>query len=376
MEKNDFKKNNLDEFFMHEALKLAELGKGFTSPNPLVGCVIVKENKIIGRGYHHKFGNPHAEIEAINNAFSLGNKIEGACLYVNLEPCSHYGKTPPCAERLVKEKISRVVIGMRDPNELVNGKGINILRNANIQVIESCLENDAKWLNRGFIRVHTLKRPYVTLKAASSLDGKLALKNGSSKWITNEEARIAAHALRAENDAVLVGIGTVLTDNPELTVRHVKGNNPKRIILDKDLRTPLDAKILNSDGKCVIFCGENANQEKIKSLENSGAKIIKANYENNNISLRFVLEYLALNEGILNLMVEGGAKILNSFIRENLADYMKIFFAPKILGEGISFGTGMNFDSVSDAPILIDVKSQMLNQNILLEGRFQCSPDL
>ena len=383
MEKNE--KKVFDELFMRKAITLAESGRGFTSPNPLVGCVIVKDNEIIGEGYHHKFGNPHAEIEAINDAFSHGKNIEGSCLYVNLEPCSHYDKTPPCAERLVREKISRVVIGMRDPNQLVNGKGINILRNANIEVQESCLENESKWLNRGFIRVHTLKRPWITLKAASSLDGKLAVSNGESKWITNEKSRAAAHALRAENDAVLVGIKTVLKDDPELTVRHVKGNNPKRVILDRNLVIPIDAKIINSDGKCIIFTDDKPPKEKVKILQDKGVKIIMTecdkthplrNGEIGNILLQPVLEHLAMNEGILNLMVEGGARILNSFIKENLADYMKIFFAPKILGEGLSFGDGMFLSSVSEARMLKDMKTQILDDDILIEGRFKCSQDL
>ncbi len=389
MEKTNFN----DEFFMRKAIELAKIATGFTSPNPLVGCVIVKDGEIIGQGYHHEAGKSHAEIEAINNAYESGNaaKIPGSCLYVNLEPCSHFGKTPPCANRLVQEKISRVVIAMRDPNELVNGKGVNILREANIEVVESCLESEARWLNRGFVKFHTHGRPWVNLKAASSLDGKLALKNGISKWLSGEKSRVKAHMLRAENDAVLVGVNTVLNDDPELTVRIFADNhefhNPKRVILDRFLRTPLDAKIINSDGKCVIFCGEFMSKdesEKAQKFRDLGVKVIEScldttpplrNGEIGELILAPILEHLAREEGVMNLLVEGGAKILNSFIRENLADYMYVFFAPKIIGEGLSFGTGLSLRDLSGAKILRDVKSEMFDQDVLIEGRFECSQD-
>ncbi|MBR1438834.1 MAG: bifunctional diaminohydroxyphosphoribosylaminopyrimidine deaminase/5-amino-6-(5-phosphoribosylamino)uracil reductase RibD, partial [Synergistaceae bacterium] len=197
--------------FMTRALSLALNGQRMTSPNPMVGCVIVKDSKIIGEGWHHKCGNPHAEIEALNDAHSRGEDVRGSTVYVTLEPCSHYGKTPPCADRLVKEGVNEVFIAMRDPNPKVNGKGIAILREAGIKVTElSEFEEQAKFLNRGFVFVYKYGRPFVTLKAAMSLDGRMCLDNGSSKWITGIEARTEAHRLRAENDAVLVGIGTVL----------------------------------------------------------------------------------------------------------------------------------------------------------------------
>ena len=358
---------------MKKALSLALNGRGGTSPNPLVGCVIVKDNEIIGEGWHHWYGYPHAEIEAINDAQAHNKNIEGSTFYVTLEPCSHYGKTPPCAERLVKEKISEVVIAMRDPNIKVNGKGIEILRNAGIKVTElhGEIEAEAKWLNRGFVFVHKYKRPFVTLKAALSLDGKICLANNSSKWLTGIEARTKAHEIRAENDAVLVGVNTVLNDDPELTVRHVKGINPKRIILDTSLKTPLDAKIISNDGKCIILTLENENSEKAKKLKDKGSEVITLE----NLSVKNVLDVL-ISKGVLNLMVEGGASVLSSFIKSGLADYVNFFYAPKILGEGKGFELDMNFNSVSEAFSINNIKSCLIGKDIFMEGRLSCSPDL
>lgn len=368
------------ELYMKKALSLALNGRGGTSPNPLVGCVIVKDDEVIGEGWHHRYGHPHAEIEAINDAQARNKNIEGSIFYVTLEPCSHYGKTPPCAERLVKEKISEVVIAMRDPNEKVNGRGIEILRNAGIKVTElhGELENESKWLNRGFVFVHKYKRPFVTLKAALSLDGKMCLANNSSKWLTGIEARTKAHGLRAENDAVLVGVNTVLSDDPELTVRHVKGINPKRIILDTSLKTPLDAKIIGNDGKCIILTLENENSERAKKLKDNGAEVVTLS----ELSVKNILDVLVskpacrADMGVLNLMVEGGANVISSFIKSGLADYVNFFYAPKILGEGRGFELGMNFNSVSEAFSLNNIKSGLIGKDIFMEGRLSCSPDL
>ena len=354
---------------MKRALSLASLGLKRTSPNPMVGCVIVKNNKIIGQGWHKKYGNPHAEIEALNDAKNRGEDVRGSTLYVTLEPCSHYGKTPPCANRIVSEGISEVVMAMRDPNPKVNGNGIKILREAGIKIMElgGEFEEKAKFLNRGFICVHTKCRPFVNIKAAMSLDGRMCLNNGSSKWLTGIEARTEAHKMRAENDAVLVGIKTVLTDNPALTVRHVKGINPFRIIFDTNLATPSNAKIIGNDGKCLIFTSENAKREKIKILENSGAKITALPLKNNHIDIKSALEYMA-QRGILTLMAEGGAEILSSFLREKFADYASIFIAPKILGEGGNLDLKMNFNSVKDAFKLKDIKIKILGSDILIKG--------
>ena len=275
------------EDYMKRALDLAILGRGKTSPNPLVGCVIVKDNKIIGEGWHKEYGKNHAEIEAINDAKSKNEDIKNSTFYVTLEPCSHFGKTPPCANRLVDEGVKEVVIAMRDPNPKVNGNGIKILTEAGIKVTELTgeIQEKAKWINRGFIFVQKYKRPFITLKAAMSLDGKMCLDNSESKWITGIEARTESHLIRSENDAVLVGVNTVLKDDPELTVRHVKGENPLRVILDRNNRTPLNAKIRNDENYLILNC-----------------------------DIKSALEVL-VEKGILNLMVEGGSEVLSSFLK-------------------------------------------------------------
>ena len=244
-----------DEIFMTRALKLAVRGRGCVSPNPLVGCVIVKDNKIIAEGWHKKFGEAHAEINALNYAHDNNIDVTGATMYVSLEPCSHQGKTPPCAFKIVQEGIKKVVIAMQDINPLVNGNGIKILRDAGIEIVTGVCEREARYLNRGFISAFVRKRPYVTLKAAMSLDGKLALKNGDSKWITGLEARTEAHKIRSENDGVLVGVNTILYDDPALTVRLVDGVSPKRIVLDARLNIPSNSRVL----PCIILTSENEN---------------------------------------------------------------------------------------------------------------------
>ena len=331
---------------MRRALSLASLGMKKTSPNPMVGCVIVKDGRVIGEGWHKEYGHSHAEIEAINDALNHNESVKGSTVYVTLEPCSHYGKTPPCANRLIEEGISEVVIAMRDPNPKVNGRGIEILRSAGIKVTESDsdTEREAKNINRGFIFVHKYHRPFITLKAAMSLDGRLCLPNGSSKWITGIMSRTYAHKLRAENDAVLVGVNTVLNDDPELTVRNVTGINPVRVVLDRHNRTPLNAKVRD----CMILNHDNLHE---------------------------AMKYLA-EQGILTLMIEGGADVLSSFLREGLADYVNFFYSPKILGDGKNINMNIGIQSVKDSLSIKNVKYTQLGEDIMIEGRLSCSPDL
>ena len=347
---------------MKRALVLASLGMKKTSPNPMVGCVIVRDGRIIGEGWHRKYGGCHAEIEALNDAYRRGECVRGSTVYVTLEPCSHYGKTPPCANRLVREGVAEVVIAMRDPNPKVDGRGMKILRDAGITVTElTQFQDEAKTLNRGFVSVQKYGRPYVTIKAAMSLDGRMCLANGSSKWITGIEARTKAHAIRAENDAVLVGAGTVLADNPELTVRHVTGINPLRVILDSRLKTPSGAKVIGTDGKCVILtCKESGRVE--------GAEVVRVPEKNGHIDLHETLKYLA-GRGILTLMIEGGPEVISSFLREGLADYANIFYSPRILGEGKGIDINAGFESVNDALKLHDMKAVPMGRDIMIEGR-------
>ena len=360
---------------MKRAIALASLGLRKTSPNPIVGCVIVKDGRIIGEGWHKQYGGPHAEIEAINDAKSHNEDVSGSTVYVTLEPCSHYGKTPPCADRLIREGVAEVVIAMTDPNPQVNGKGIEILRNAGIKVTDlAAFRAEATRLNKGFFCVQEYHRPCVTIKAAMSLDGKMCLANGSSKWITGKLARIQTHKLRAENDAVIVGSGTVLADDPELTVRHVKGINPLRIVLDTKLKTPPTAKIIGTDGKCLIIAGTKADKTKQSLLEEAGAEVVRMPYFGARIDLNFVVKYLA-ERGILNLMVEGGPAVISAFVRERLVDCATIFTAPRILGEGKGFNLKMNCEDVEHAYRLVRIKTTMLGQDIMTEGLLKCSPD-
>ena len=361
---------------MSRALSLASKGLRTTSPNPMVGCVIVKDGRIIGKGWHHKCGNPHAEIEALNDAKSRGEDVSGSTVYVTLEPCSHYGKTPPCANRLVSEGVSEVMIAMRDPNPKVDGKGIAILREAGIKVTELPeFEEAAKFLNRGFVFVHKYGRPFVSLKAATSLDGRMNLANGSSKWITGIESRTEAHRMRAENDAVLVGVGTVLSDDPELTVRHVEGINPLRVVLDSRLRTPTSAKVIGNDEKCLIITSEGADRQKLKALEEAGATVAEVPSRGGHVDIESALKYLA-GIGVLTLMVEGGSEVLSAFLREGVADYVRLFIAPRIFGEGKGINVDAGFRDVSEAFRLMDTKTRILGEDIMIEGRLTCSPDL
>ncbi|MBR0149812.1 MAG: bifunctional diaminohydroxyphosphoribosylaminopyrimidine deaminase/5-amino-6-(5-phosphoribosylamino)uracil reductase RibD [Synergistaceae bacterium] len=362
--------------YMSRALSLAAKGRGFTSPNPMVGCVIVKGGRVIGEGWHHQYGHPHAEIEAINNANSRGENVRGATVYVTLEPCSHYGKTPPCANRLVDEGVSEVIIAMEDPNPKVSGNGIKILREAGIKVtMLPEFQQEAMSLNRGFIFLHKHGRPFITLKAAMSLDGRMCLSNGASKWITGIEARTEAHRIRAMNDAVLVGVGTVISDDPELTVRHVEGINPLRVILDSSLKTPITAKAIGHDGKCLILTSENPDPQKLKALTDSGVEVATLPSRDGNIDLHSAVKYLA-GKGVLTLMVEGGPEILSAFLREGLADYAYVFTAPVIFGGGKSITFDAKFHDVKAALWLVDAKTKVLGNDIMTEGMLTCSPGL
>lgn len=361
-----------DEYYMRRALSLARRGTGHTSPNPLVGCVIVKNEQIIAEGYHHAYGMPHAEVEALRQA---GNRAEGATAYVNLEPCAHYGKTPPCAPQLVEAGVKRVVIGMVDPHAVVNGKGIDILKSHDVEVKTGIIEEECKWLNRGFIRRIKNNRPWFTLKTASTIDGKIALPNGESQWITSDEARNRAHLLRAEHDAILVGIQTVLCDDPSLTVRHTCGKSPLRVVVDTHLRTPQNASILKNEA-AVILAGESArNTKEHYILEKAGAELFFIPERDNHVDLSHAVKVLG-NRGINSVLVEGGATIASAFFKENLVDGVSLFIAPTIMGQGISLFERIVVPSL-DKLIRITVRNvSKAGQDIWIEGVPECSLDL
>lgn len=325
-----------DESYIQLALELAKKGRGSVSPNPLVGCVITKNNKIIGAGYHQKFGEDHAENNAIKSA---NESLEGSTLYVNLEPCSHQGKTPPCVERIIKEKIKRVVIGTLDLNPLVSGAGVKALKKAGIDVKVGILEKECADLNKFFFKYISTGIPYVSLKAAQTLDGFIADEEGYSQWISCEESRKFVHNLRAKYDAILIGAGTAKKDDPSLTVRMAEGKNPYRIILDSNLSLRPDLKIFkhNKDKKTIIVAlKENQSKKsKIKKYEKFGVKILFVKKNNSgNLHLKSMLK--AIGElSITSLLVEGGGEIFSSFFKRRLFDDMFLFISPKLIGKGV-----------------------------------------
>lgn len=339
-----------DQEYMQLALDLAASAKGKTNPNPLVGAVLVKDGVIVGTGLHRKAGEPHAEVHAFNMA---GKHAKGATLYVTLEPCSHYGKTPPCAKLVKESEVSRVVVAMQDPNSEVAGRGIKLLRDAGIQVEVGVLEQEARKLNERFIHNMITSRPFVISKFAMTLDGKLATHKGHSKWITGVEARVNVHQLRNEVDAILVGVGTVLADNPSLTTRlpDGEGKHPIRVILDSQIRTPLDAFVLQSDvAETIIVTSTNVDPERIKLYEEKGITFIYVSDDGNGLNLKEMLVKL-YQRGITDVLVEGGGAVNASFLRAGLIDKYLIYVAPKVLGgrNSVTPFAGEDVDTVDAA---------------------------
>ena len=317
----------VDHGMMARALQLAERGLWTTSPNPRVGCVIVRDGVIVGEGWHEKAGEPHAEVHALRAA---GGQARGATAYVTLEPCSHYGRTPPCAEALIAAGVSRVAAAMRDPNPLVAGKGLAMLETAGIETACGLMETEARELNIGFVSRMTRGLPWVRLKVAASLDGKTALNNGISQWITDPEARRDGHAWRARACAILTGIGTVRDDDPSLTVRDVvTTRQPLRVIVDSKLETPLDAKILQG-GPVLIAAAVNL-ENRAKLLMDVGAEVIVLPNPQGKVELRDLLAALA-QRGINEVHAEAGFKLNGSLLREGLVDEFLIYLAPCLIG--------------------------------------------
>jgi len=321
----------VDHGMMARALQLAERGLWTTSPNPRVGCVLVRDGGIVGEGWHEKAGQPHAEVHALRAA---GERARGATAYVTLEPCSHHGRTPPCAEGLIAAGVSRVVAAMSDPNPLVAGKGLALLQNAGIETACGLLENEARELNIGFVARMTRGRPWLRLKAAASLDGKTALNNGVSQWITGPEARRDGHAWRARACAILTGIGTVRDDDPSLTVRDVATpRQPLRVVVDSRLETPLTARILQ--GGPVLIAGAVENAEKAALLRSTGAEVLILPNAAGKVELKALLEELA-RRGINEVHAEAGFKLNGSLLREGLVDELLLYLAPCLLGHAAS----------------------------------------
>jgi diaminohydroxyphosphoribosylaminopyrimidine deaminase/5-amino-6-(5-phosphoribosylamino)uracil reductase len=368
---------------MKRALELAKQGLGYTSPNPMVGAVITDEaGNIIGEGYHRKVGTPHAEVHAINAA---GDRARGGILYVNLEPCSHYGRTPPCTSAIIEAGIKTVVISMVDPNPLVAGRGVNQLQNQGINVITGALEKEARELNKSFIKYITTKRPYVTLKVAMTLDGKIATVSGDSKWITGEPARELVHQLRHQVDAIMVGINTVLADNPRLTTRlkEGQGKDPIRVIIDSKLRLPLDCHLVTQESmtKTIVITGSNMDSDKIKELLNRGVIVIEAPEGIDGIDLGWVMGWLGSRE-ISHVLLEGGSQLNFSALKADLVDEFWWFIAPKLIG-GKAAPTpmgGAGVELMANAYQMDQFVFERIGQDILIKGYPKkggesCSPD-
>ena len=357
-----------DESYIQLTIEIAKKGEGSVSPNPLVGCVIIKDNRIIGAGYHQKFGEEHAEINAIN---SSAESLEGSTLYVNLEPCSHFGKTPPCVDRIIKEKIKRVVIGTLDINPLVSGNGVKALKKAGIEVKVGILEKECIELNKFFFKFITNKLPYVTLKAAQTLDGMIADKNNYSEWISSSESRKYVHWLRARYDAVLIGSETARIDNPKLTVRMVEGRNPYRVVLDSSLKLKSDLNLfkINSDNKTIVITSEKnkSKLKKINQLEKLGVKILFVKLDaQGRMQLKSVLKEIAKLQ-ISSILVEGGSKIYSSFLKQKLFDDIFLFVSPKILGNGLKIFSELKSNKLSDSAKLNIRRTQKIGDDLLIE---------
>lgn len=353
------------ENFMRLAIELAAKGGNKVSPNPLVGAVIVKDGKIIGQGYHEKYAGPHAEINAIR---SCKESLVGACIYVTLEPCCHYGKTPPCTEAIIKSGITKVVVGSNDPNPLVGGKGIEILKNSGIAVENSVFESECDKLNEIFFHYIKTQTPYVTMKYAMSADGKIATFSGKSKWITGETSRNHVHESRNLNAGIMVGIGTVIADDPELTCRIKGARNPKRIICDTNLRIPLDSKVLNTAQAQTYIATCSQDMQKIEILESLGCKILQIPRKGEHIDLGILMKKLA-QEKIDSILLEGGATLNASALQQNIVSKVQVYMAPKILGgtHAKSPVGGQGVESPSEAFMLKNRKITVMDEDILIE---------
>jgi len=363
-----FSKN--DQTYMQLALTLAARGKGRTSPNPMVGAVVVNNGDVVGRGFHARAGEAHAEVVALREA---GERAHKATLYVSLEPCAHVGKTPPCVDAIIEAGIQRVVAAMEDPHEIVKGRGFARLREEGIKVEVGCLEAKARQLNEFFVVYHERKRPFVTIKWAMSICGRTAHDNGQSKWISNRLSREYGHRLRAQHDAVMVGIGTVLADDPMLNVRlpNYTGAQPKRVVVDGDLSIPTRARLLRERGssEIILFTTPFAKPVMIKHFEKEGCRVIVIPSNRRLIDMRHLLDELA-RLGVMSVLIEGGRQIHTSLLTQGLADKIVAFVSPKIIG-GMQLRApveDLGVSGIDSALVLKDVKWQIFGEDLCLEG--------
>jgi diaminohydroxyphosphoribosylaminopyrimidine deaminase/5-amino-6-(5-phosphoribosylamino)uracil reductase len=353
---------------MRHALRLARRGLGKTSPNPMVGAVIVKEGRIIGQGYHRYFGGDHAEVDALKNA---AEDSSGATMYVTLEPCRHWGKTPPCTDAIIKNRIGKVVVGMLDPFSEMQGKSVEMLNRHGIETTVGVLEKDCRALNEAYLKYITTGLPFVTVKFAQTLDGRIATAQGSSRWIASPPSLKLAHKLRSHHDAITVGVGTVLADNPELTVRLVKGRNPTRIILDSKLRIPLDAKVLTNQeaARTLVAATPAADKDKLAALRRMGIEVLLVPPDKRGkVDLKQLLKMLGPQQ-ISSVLVEGGAETITSFLRLNLVDRIITIIAPKIMGKGTDAVGELNITDISKVLKLSFERVYRSGEDIVVKGR-------
>jgi diaminohydroxyphosphoribosylaminopyrimidine deaminase/5-amino-6-(5-phosphoribosylamino)uracil reductase len=359
-----------DESWMKRVLRLAEKGRGRTSPNPMVGAILVKDGRIVAEGYHAKAGEPHAEIIALRKT---GKEAKEATLYLNLEPCTHYGKTPPCAPVVIEAGVRRAVIGMEDPNPLVKGRGVEALKRAGLDVYVGILEKECRRLNEAFCKYILNKEPFLILKVVATLDGKIATRKGESQWISGEASRRFVHRLRDQVDGVIVGIGTVLKDDPMLTARVKGGKDPYRIILDSRLRIPENAKVIEiSPSKTIVATTELAPGDKVERLEKKGVRVLILDSKKGRVDLKPCLFKLG-EMGMMSLLVEGGSQLNGSFLDEGLIDKIFLFLSPKLIGDPQALGMfdGHGVTSLKEAIPLNELKIRRIGGDLLLEGYLQ-----
>ena len=358
-----------DEKYMRLAMQLAGNAIGRTSPNPLVGAVIVKDNRVVGCGWHRKAGTPHAEVHALNQA---GELAQGADVYVTLEPCAHYGKTPPCSKALVEAKVKNVYGGLLDVNPKVAGKGFKILEDAGIHVEYGFLQDELRKQNEVFFKWIEHKKPFIVLKAAMTLDGKIATAIGQSKWITNETSRAYGYKLRDIYDGIMVGINTVIEDNPMLTARVDGGKNPIRIVVDSSLKIDINANVVqDKSAKTIVATTDKADKDKILKLQAQDVDVIVVDKdENDKVDIEKLLDILG-QQNICSILVEGGATLSGSFVAKKLVDKVYFFIAPKIVGgkEAKTPVAGIGILNLQEALALKDIQIEKLEEDILIIGR-------
>jgi len=361
-----------DRDFMLQALALARQGEGYTSPNPMVGAVLVKNGEIVGRGYHEAVGEPHAEVNAVADA---GSRAHGATLYVTLEPCNHTGRTPPCTQTILTAGIQRVVVAMRDPNPDVTGKGLEMLKSKGLDVTVGLCEQEAQHLNECFIKYIQTKRPFVILKCAATLDGRIATRTGDSKWVTGPAARQFVHGVRHAVDAIMVGIDTIKRDDPSLTTRLEDRDalDPVRVILDTHLSISPQARVLQLESKTdtILVAGKTAAKDAAKrqALEAQGAKIVEAPLKEGLIDLEQLMSPLG-QLGLTSLLIEGGGRVLSSALAAGIADKIVFFYAPKILGgdDGVPICRGQGPELMQNCLEVKNLRVEHVGDDVMIEG--------